>query len=80
VAMIFPKLQPPHFRCTDITDRSLQLHYFSHRPGLAPFVIGLMQGLGQMFRTPVQVRRTVAKDQGADHDVFEVTWQPLPAS
>jgi hypothetical protein len=80
VSMIFPKLQPPHFRCTEITDHSLQLHYFSHRPGLAPFVVGLMKGLGQMFKTPVKVLRKEAKDQGADHDIFEVNWTSAPAA
>lgn len=79
VAMIFPQLKPPHFECSDITDRSLQLHYFSDRPGLAPFVVGLMRGLGKMFHTPVTVRQTATKTQGADHDVFEVTWTPATA-
>ena len=76
VTMIFPKLKPPHFECTDITGDSLRLHYYSHRPGLAPFVIGLMQGLGKKFKTPVTVRQMAAKAQGADHDVFEVNWTP----
>jgi len=79
VTMIFPKLKPPHFECTDITDRSLTLHYHSHRQGLAPFVVGLMQGLGKKFNTPVTVRQAAVKDQGAAHDVFEVSWSPLPA-
>lgn len=74
VAMIFPKLQPPRFECTDITEQSLNLHYFSHREGLAEFLVGLMHGLGKMFKTPVTVRQTAAKAQGADHDVFAVTW------
>ncbi len=80
VSMIFPKLQPPRFQCTDVTDQSLKLHYISHRPGLAPFVVGLMQGLGKMFRTPVTVRLVEAKAQGADHDVFDVVWTPAPAA
>ena len=79
VTMIFPKLQPPHFECTDITERSLKLHYHSHRQGLAPFVVGLMQGLGKKFATPVTVRQTAIKNQGAEHDVFEVNWTPAPA-
>ena len=78
VAMMFPKLQPPRFECTDITDGSLRLHYYSHRPGLAQFVIGLMRGLGKMFHTPVTVRQLAAKEKGADHDIFEVTWTPEP--
>lgn len=80
VAMIFPKLQPPRFECTGITDGALKLHYFSHRQGLAPFVVGVMQGLGKMFKTPVTVRLADAKEKGADHDVFDVTWTPAPAA
>jgi len=80
VAMIFPKLQPPRFECREITDRSLKLHYFSHRQGLAPFVVGLMQGLGKMFHTPATVRLLESRDQGADHEVFDVTWTPIPAA
>ncbi len=80
VSMVFPDLQPPRFHCTDITDRSLRLHYISHREGLAPFVVGLMQGLGKMFKTPVTVRLAEAKAEGADHDVFDVTWEPAAAA
>ncbi len=78
VSMIFPDLSPPRFQCLDITQDSLKLHYFSHRPGLAPFVVGLMQGLGKMFRTPVTVRQLEFKRLGADHDIFDVTWTPAP--
>lgn len=79
VTMIFPKLQPPHFECTDITECSLKLHYHSHRKGLAPFVVGLMQGLGKKFSTPVTIRQTAVKGQDAEHDIFEVNWTPAPA-
>lgn len=75
VNMIFPNLQPPKFRVTDLTDRSLDLHYLTHRPGLAPFVVGLLEGLGALFETPVTVRQTASRDQGAEWDVFRVTWQ-----
>lgn len=74
VSMIFPKLKPPHFECTEITEHSLNLHYHSERPGLQPFVIGLMHGLGKMFNTPVEVKQTQFKHQGHSHDVFSVTW------
>jgi hypothetical protein len=79
VAMIFPKLQPPRFECTDVTAASLKLHYYTHREGLAPFVVGLMQGLGKMFGTPITVRPLESRGTGADHDVFEVSWTPAPA-
>jgi hypothetical protein len=78
VVMIFPKLRPPHFECTDIQERSVLLHYFSHREGLAPFVVGLMHGLGKMFKTQVTVQQSAAKALGADHDIFIVTWTDAP--
>lgn len=77
VSLIFPRLRPPHFHCSDFTESSLQLHYFSHREGLAPFVIGLMHGLGKMFNTPVRVRQTASRQANADHDIFEVCWDPI---
>lgn len=80
VSMIFPNLQPPRFECRDFADHSLKLHYFSHRPGLAPFVVGLMRGLGLMFKTPVTVSLVEAKAQGADHDVFTVAWDSAPTA
>jgi len=80
VAMIFPKLQPPRFQCSEITESSLKLHYYTHRRGLAPFVVGLMRGLGRMFATPVTVRLVESRDDGADHDVFDVAWTPATAA
>lgn len=80
VAMIFPDLQPPRFACTDVKDGELMLHYHSHRPGLTDFVVGLLQGLGKMFGTPVEVAVAELKSEGADHDVFHVRWtQAAPA-
>ena len=74
VAMIYPNLQPPTFRCSEITDTSLQLHYFTHRPGLTSFVVGLVQGLGKLYGTPAVATVVESKAAGADHDVFAVSW------
>lgn len=80
VSLIYPKLEPPRFECSDCTPSSLHLHYFSSRPGLAPFVMGLISGLGKMFETPVTARLAQSKEAGADHDVFAITWEaPTPA-
>lgn len=74
VAMIYPNLEPPRFQCTDVRENSLHLHYHSHRPGLTAFVTGLIQGLGKLYETPCSSKTIARKDEGADHDVFEVTW------
>jgi hypothetical protein len=75
VAMIFPKLEPPQFKVTNTTERSLHLHYFTHRTGLTAFVVGLLKGLGKMFQTPLKnVVLIESRAAGADHDTFLVEW------
>ena len=76
VAMIFPNLDPPRFEYSDLTDHSLLLHYYTHRPGLAPFVVGLVEGLGALFGNEARVTQTESKAAGASHDVFLVEWTP----
>ena len=74
VALIYPRLDPPHFEVTDHGPNSLVLHYRSHRPGLAPFVEGLITGLGAMFKTPVTTTVVSSRANGADHDAFRIQW------
>lgn len=74
IRLSFPQLKPPLLKCMDIQDRSLILHYYSDRPGLAPMVIGLIKGLGKRFSVEVDISLITSKDAGADHDVFDVRW------
>lgn len=74
ISLLFPHLDPPMFRCSDITDRSLRLHYYSGRSGLTHFVEGLVLGLGSCFQTSVTVSIAAQKDSGADHDEFLIEW------
>lgn len=80
VSMVFSALQPPEFRCTEVTPGQVRLHYMSHRRGLSAFVIGLLEGLGEMFSVVVQIVHEQQADSGADHDVFLVSWNVHPAS
>ncbi len=75
VALTFPRLEPPSFWCTDVTDCSLRLHYQSTRPALAPMVIGLLRGLGRMFDTEVAIAHTARREDGAEHDEFDVKFR-----
>jgi len=75
LGVIFPKMQPPSFQCSDQKQNTLNLHYYSHRQGMAPMVLGLVEGLGERFTTDVEVTQIQAREQGADHDVFSVTYQ-----
>lgn len=76
LGVIFPKMQPPSFQCSDQEKQTLNLHYYSHRKGMAPMVSGLVEGLGERFDTAVEVTQVQDREQGADHDVFSVTYQP----
>jgi hypothetical protein len=72
LGMIFPKYQPPSFESSDLEEDALSLHYYSHRNGLAPFVRGIVKGLGNRFDTKVDIVQTKSKDDGAEHDEFLV--------
>ena len=74
VMLFYPKLTPPEFKVTHEEERSLHLHYFSKREGLKEFVRGLLQGLGKLYSTPVQIELIEDRDAGADHEVFKVSW------
>lgn len=75
VAMAFTNLHQPSFSTEQVGPGHLLVHYRSHRPGLAPFVIGLLHGLAERFETPVEVRLLRGRDDGLDHDVFEVRYE-----
>lgn len=74
VKMAFPDLKPPRFRVSDETDAGLVLHYFSHRPGLAPLVVGLVKGLAERFDRPVEVVSMREGQGDEEHDAFRVTY------
>lgn len=79
VKLIFPELQPPTFKCSDVRPGGLHLHYFSHRHGLAPFVRGIVAGLAERYGTPVQVEQVAQRAAGDDHDIFAISW-PVEAA
>lgn len=74
VALQYPELKPPSFKVDSISEHGLTLHYRSHRDGLAPLVIGLLNGLGKMFEVNLKIEQTSKKSDGADHDVFTLTY------
>ena len=74
IVMMMPRLEPPRFEVDQRTDRSLRLHYHTNRPGLAPFVRGLLNGLAKRFETEIRISHDAVKAEGADHDEFVITW------
>jgi hypothetical protein len=74
IMLIYPKLTPPEFVTTNVTDRSLHIHYHSRRQGLQEFVRGLLSGIGKMYQTPVDIELLQSRTEGSDHEIFKVSW------
>ncbi len=76
VGVSFPKLRPPSFDCDEVDAEQLELHYHSSRQGLAPMVVGLIEGLGTRFDQEVEVTHHESREAGADHDIFTIRYHP----
>lgn len=74
VMLIYPKLTPPEFRISEVTERSIQVHYISKRVGLQELVRGLLQGLAKMYNSPAVIELIQSRDDGSDHEIFKVSW------
>lgn len=75
VGLSFQHLKPPSFQCTDKHEDSLHLHYQSTRVGLAPMVMGLIKGLGERFKTEINITQISSRDKGAEHDEFSIKYK-----
>jgi hypothetical protein len=71
---MMPALHPPRFNVEASSAGELIVHYFSHRPGLAPMVEGLLEGLAEKFGETISIRH-IPKGTRSDHDEFEVQLQ-----
>ncbi|MDX2366885.1 MAG: heme NO-binding domain-containing protein [Colwellia sp.] len=73
IASTMTDLKPPSFECIDINDKKLQVLYYSDRQGLAPMVVGLLEGLGEMFNVDVKVtHQNTNVEKG--YDTFELEY------
>ncbi|MEY3022465.1 MAG: hypothetical protein RIS86_1663 [Planctomycetota bacterium] len=78
VRLSFPDLKPPSFAVSAETESSLDLRYYSDRPGLAPLVVGLVKGLGERFG--VTAEATVERVEGdRPHDLLHIVWTAADA-
>ncbi len=75
VMMIYPNLTPPEFKVSDITENSINVHYHSTREGLKDFTRGILNGLGKMYNTEVEVKEVQSRDEGATHEIYNVSWE-----
>ncbi len=74
IMLMYPKLTPPEFRVSDITENSICVHYHSKRQGLQEFVRGLLSGLGKMYEVNTTIELVQSRDNGSTHEIFKVCW------
>lgn len=74
VMIMFDGIEPPEFVVDEIDDHSMLVKYYSHRNGLATFVIGLFLGIGEMFETPIKVEQRDHKHTNEKFDSFLITF------
>jgi hypothetical protein len=72
LSLSMPEMRPPSFVCEQLGDDQIRLEYWSERPGLAPMVVGLLDGLGEMYEVTLSIDQSLDRAHGADHDEFLV--------
>ena len=80
IQMTFDTLNPPSSQCQELDAETIKISYFSERPGLTHFVVGLLSGLGKHFREDVNIEILATKADGAVSDDFRVTDRPISNS
>ena len=62
LSLSMPEMRPPSFVCEQLSDHQIRLEYWSERPGLGPMVIGLLEGLGEMYDLNVSVAQSIDRE------------------
>jgi hypothetical protein len=68
-----PILKPPRFKLEEHSAEKATLHYFSTRKGLAPMVIGLLEGLSEKYNEPIELT-FIPTGSRSDHDEFDISF------
>lgn len=71
IATTMPNLKMPSFDVEHKEEDLFHLHYMSEREGLAPMVLGLLDGLSELFEQPISVRHVKELSSEAS-EIFEV--------
>lgn len=72
LGLSMPQLRPPSFEFERRDDGCHRLHYRTDREGLAPMVMGILQGLGARFEKTVAVA-PLPEESEPGHTVFALS-------
>ncbi|MGB1276399.1 MAG: heme NO-binding domain-containing protein [Nannocystaceae bacterium] len=76
VILLYTRLRPPTFRVSRISESTIHVFYQSHRKGLDDFVVGLLEGLGELFEIQCAVQKLATRGNEHSASLFEVKWSP----
>jgi len=77
ISSTFSGYKPPFFTVDSLNEQHCLLHYRSVRTGLSPFVVGLVQGLGEFYNESVTIALDKTENEnGGEYSVFSVTRGP----
>ncbi len=72
VSLLYPALRPPRFRCEALEDENIRLHYWSERRGMAPMVVGLIEGLAERYGLLASVLHEMRHEPGHDSFIIQM--------
>lgn len=70
---LMPELKPPRFSVLETSPNGVVLDYYSARQGLAPMVVGLLEGLAEKFGERISIE-TTPRQASATHDRFLISF------
>lgn len=73
IMLIYPKLNPPEFMIEKKSESEIIMHYYSSRDGLTDFVVGLIDGIAEMFDTKINMILLSTEKTDNWHDTFAIT-------
>lgn len=79
VRLSFPHLEPPSFSVSAEGPDHITVHYYSSRKGLAPLVIGILDGLGERFNLQLKISHESRLGEAKTHEVLHVKWSKRAA-
>jgi hypothetical protein len=74
IAMIYPELNAPQFKVSNVKDNSLHVHYVSQTEGIKPFVKGYLFGLSRIFDETAAVTFLESVNNGRQQEIFKISW------
>jgi hypothetical protein len=76
LGLTFPQMDAPSFRVKRVGPGEVEVGYTSSRPGLVPFVEGLLSGLTELFATDIAVDVLAPRDPATGTVLFRVRYGP----